>query len=70
MREEGEVMQPRHNPTPWQILHELLTRHPEAASLQAEACHCRALSICSAAWAARQLAAVQAARSLPCSEWG
>ena len=55
-------MQPGHNPTPWQILHELLTRHPEAASLQAEACHCQALSICSAARAARQLAAVQAAR--------
>jgi hypothetical protein len=62
MREEGEVMQPGHNPTPWQILHELLTRHPEAASLQAEACHCRALSICSAARVARRLAAVQAAR--------
>jgi len=62
MREEGEVMEPGHNLTPWQILHELLTRHPEAASLQAEACHCRALSMCSAAKVRRAFAAAQAAR--------
>jgi hypothetical protein len=62
MREEGEVMEPGHNLTPWQILHELLTRHPEAASLQAEACHCRALSTWSTAKAYRAFAAVQAAR--------
>lgn len=55
-------MEPSHNLTPRQILHELLTRHPEAASLQAEACHCRALSMCSASKAHRAFAAAQAAR--------
>jgi len=47
---------------PPQILKELLSSHPEAASLLAEASRCRALARSSAASAAREFAAAQAAR--------
>jgi hypothetical protein len=47
---------------PPQILKELLSSHPEAASLLAEASRCRALARSSAASAARESAAAQAAR--------
>jgi hypothetical protein len=48
--------------TPSQIIGELLNRHPEAASLHAEANHCRALAMSSAANVSRTFAAEQAAR--------
>jgi hypothetical protein len=48
--------------TPSQIMGELLTGHPEAASLHAEASHCQALARSSAANASRAFAAEQAAR--------
>jgi hypothetical protein len=48
--------------TPSQILGELLTGHPEAASLLAEASHRRTLARSSAANAAQAFAAAQAAR--------
>lgn len=48
--------------TPSQIMGRLLTRHPEAASLQAEANHCRALARNSAANVGQAFAAQQAAR--------
>jgi hypothetical protein len=48
--------------TPSQILGELLTGHPEAASLLAEASHRRALARSSAANAGQAFAAAQAAR--------
>jgi hypothetical protein len=51
-----------HQPTPAKILGELLTSHPEAASLLAEASHCRALAVCSAATAKFRFGAAQAAR--------
>jgi hypothetical protein len=53
---------PGHTRTPSQIIGELLTGHPEAASLQAEASHCRALARSSAANAGQAFAAEQAAR--------
>lgn len=55
-------MQPEQRPTPAQIIGELLANHPEAASLLAEAGHCRALAVCSTAISRLKLAAVQAAR--------
>jgi len=48
--------------TPAQIVGELLTGHPEAVSLQAEASHCRALARSSAAHASQTFDAAQAAR--------
>jgi len=51
-----------HRPTPATIIGELLANHPEAASLLAEASHCRALAVCSAAYTRLKSAAVQAAR--------
>lgn len=55
-------MLPGHTRTPSQIIGELLTGHPEAASLQAEASHRRALARSSAANVSRAFAAAQAAR--------
>ena len=55
-------MQPDHRPTSAKIIGELLANHPEAASLLAEASHCRALAVCSAAYTRLKSAAVQAAR--------
>jgi hypothetical protein len=55
-------VEPDHRRTPAQIIGELLETHPEAASLLAEASHCRALAVCSAAITRLKLAAVQAAR--------
>lgn len=49
-------------PTPAKIIGELLTNHPEAASLLAEASHCRALAVYSAATAKLKFDAAQAAR--------
>jgi hypothetical protein len=53
---------PGHMRTPAQVIGELLTGHPEAVSLQAEASHCRALARSSAACASRAFDAAQAAR--------
>jgi hypothetical protein len=53
---------PDRRPTPAKIIGELLTNHPEAASLLAEASHRVALATCSAARAVRKLNDVQAAR--------
>jgi hypothetical protein len=53
---------PGHTRTPAQVIGELLTGHPEAVSLQAEASHCRALARCSAAQASQAFDAAQAAR--------
>ncbi len=55
-------MEPDHRRTPAQVIGELLETHPEAASLLAEASHCRALAVCSAAITRLKFAAVQAAR--------
>jgi hypothetical protein len=55
-------VEPDHRRTPAQVIGELLETHPEAASLLAEASHCRALAVCSAAITRLKLAAVQAAR--------
>jgi hypothetical protein len=55
-------VEPDHRRTPGQVIGELLDTHPEAASLLAEASHCRALAVCSAAITRLKLAAVQAAR--------
>lgn len=55
-------MFPSHLRTPTQIIGELLTDHPEAPSLQAEASHCQALARDSAVYASRAFAAAQAAR--------
>lgn len=55
-------MPPDHRPTPATIIGELLANHPEAASLLADASHCRALAVCSAAYTRLKFAAVQAAR--------
>lgn len=51
-----------HTPTPAQIIGELLTGHPEAASLQGEASHRQALAVCSAALVGRLFTVAQAAR--------
>jgi len=48
--------------TPSQIIGELLNRHPEAASLQSEASHRRALACGAAARAGRAFVAAQASR--------
>ena len=48
-------MPPDHRPTPATIIGELLANHPEAASLLAEASHCRALAACSAACTRRRV---------------
>jgi hypothetical protein len=48
--------------TPAEIIGELLTGHPEAASLQAEASNCQALARGSAGYASRAFQAAQAAR--------
>jgi fatty acid desaturase len=55
-------MSPDHRPTPATIIGELLTSHPEAGSLLAEASHCRALAKCSGVIARVKFAAAQAAR--------
>lgn len=55
-------MRPDHRPTPTQIIGELLSNHPEAASLLARATHWRMLAIWSAATVRRKLAAALAAR--------
>lgn len=55
-------MLPGRQPTPAQVIGELLLRHPEAASLQAEASHCRALARSSGAHASHASDAAQAAR--------
>jgi hypothetical protein len=55
-------VEPDHRQTPAQVIGELLETHPEAASLLAEASHCRALAVCSAAITRLKFAAVQAAR--------
>jgi hypothetical protein len=55
-------VRPDHQPTPAKIIGELLTSHPEAASLLAEASHCRALAACSAATAKLKFDAAQAVR--------
>ena len=55
-------MLPGHSRTPSQIIGELLTRHPEAASLQAEASHRGALARSSAANVRGTFAVAQAAR--------
>jgi len=63
LSERGDTtVQPEHRLTPAQIIGELLANHPEAASLLAEAGHCRALAVCSTAITRLKLAAVQAAR--------
>ena len=51
-----------HQRTPAQILSDLLTGHPEAASLLAEACFCLALARGSAATVAQAFASAKAAR--------
>lgn len=51
-----------HTRTPPQIIGEMLTGHPEAASLLAEAGHCQALARASAAIVDRTFAVAQAAR--------
>ena len=56
-------MQPDDEPTPSRILRELLVRHPDAASLLAEASHRRALATHSAAAADQIRAAMHQARS-------
>jgi hypothetical protein len=56
---------PGHMRTSAQIIGELLTGHPEAVSLQAEAGHCRALARCSAAHASEAFDATQTARLGP-----
>ncbi len=55
-------MPPDHRPTSATIIGELLANHPEAASLLADASHCRALAVCSVAYTRLKFAAVQAAR--------
>jgi hypothetical protein len=55
-------VRPDHQPRPGTILGELLTSHPEAASLLAEASHCRALAVYSMATAKLKFDAAQAAR--------
>jgi hypothetical protein len=53
---------PGHMRTPAQIIGELLTGHPEAVSLQAEASHCRALARSSAAYTSQAFEDAQTAR--------
>jgi len=53
---------PNQTRSPSQIIGELLEGHPEAASLQSEASHCRALARTAAANVIRTFAAEQAAR--------
>ena len=55
-------MLPGHMRTPAQVIGELLTGHPEAVSLQAEASHCRALARSSAVCASQAFDAAQGAR--------
>jgi hypothetical protein len=55
-------MPPDHRPTPAEIIGELLTSHPEAPSLLAEASHGQALAACSAVTTRVKFAAAQAAR--------
>ena len=55
-------MSPDHRPTPATIIGALLTSHPEAASLLAEASHWRALAMCSAVFTRVKFTAAQAAR--------
>ena len=55
-------MSPDHRPTPATIIGELLTTHPEAASLLAEASHWLALAACSAVFTDVKFTAAQAAR--------
>ena len=55
-------MSPDHEPTPATIIGALLTSHPEAASLLAEASHWRALAVCSAVFTRMKFTAAQAAR--------
>jgi hypothetical protein len=51
-----------HEPTPATIIGALLTSHPEAASLLAEASHWRALAVCSAVFTRVKFTSAQAAR--------
>ena len=55
-------MSPDHEPTPATIIGALLTSHPEAASLLAEASHWRALAVCSTVFTRVKFTAAQAAR--------
>ncbi len=55
-------MAPDHRPDPAQIIGELLTSHPEAQSLLAEASHCQALAVCSAVITRVKLTTSQSAR--------
>jgi len=59
---EATTVLPGRTRTPAQIIGELLNRHPEAASLQSEASHRRALACGAAARAGRAFAAAQASR--------
>ncbi len=53
---------PRRSPARSPFVGELLTSHPEAESLLAEASHCRALAVCSAVFTRVKFATAQAAR--------
>jgi len=53
---------PGHAPTPSQIIGDLFATHSEAASLQAEASHLRALAASSAGYASHTFSVAQAAR--------
>jgi hypothetical protein len=55
-------VRPDHRPTPAKIIGELLANHLEAASLLAEACHCRALAVCSGVVTGLKLGTAQATR--------
>ena len=55
-------MLPDDRPTSAKIIGELLNNHPEARSLLAEASHCRALAVCSAASTRLKFTAAQDAR--------
>jgi hypothetical protein len=55
-------VQPDHRPTPAKIIGELLTSHPEAASLLGHASHCRAMAVCSTVTTRLRFTAAQAAR--------
>jgi hypothetical protein len=61
-RAELDFAKPGWGRSPSQIMGELLTSHPEAASLLSAAAHWRALAVSSAATTRQRLAAAQAAR--------
>ena len=62
VREKGRIMSPEGRPTPATVIGGLLTSHPEAESLLAEASHRRALAVCSAVFTRMKFAAAQATR--------